>query len=107
MSEYRAPLQEIRFVLRELASLEQIATLPGCEEATPDVVDAVLDEAAKFAHEVLSPLNVVGDREGARWQDKTVVTAPGFADAYRQFVDNGWNGLACDPDFGGQGLPTL
>lgn len=107
MSEYRAPLQDIRFVLRELASLEQIAALPGCEEATPDVVDAILDEAAKFAGEVLSPLNVIGDREGARWNDKRVTTAPGFAEAYRQFVDNGWNGLACDPDFGGQGLPLL
>ena len=107
MSEYRAPLQEMRFALRELASLEQIAALPGCEEATPDVVDAVLDEAARFATEVLSPLNVVGDRVGARWQDKAVTTAPGFSEAYRQFVDNGWNGLACDPVHGGQGLPTL
>jgi len=107
MSEYLAPLKEMRFVMKELAGLAQVASLPGCEEASEDLVDAVLDEAGKFAHEVLSPLNRVGDREGARWADRQVTTAPGFKDAYRQFVDNGWNGLGGDPEFGGQGLPKL
>ncbi len=107
MSEYVAPLKDIRFVMQELAGLKQVVALPGCEEATPDVVDAILEEAGKFAGEVLSPLNRIGDTQGAKWKDKEVTTSPGFKEAYRQFVDNGWNGLGCDPEFGGQGLPKL
>jgi len=107
MSEYVAPMKDVRFALRELAGLEQVVTLPGCQEATPDVVDAILEEAARFAGEVLSPLNRVGDTVGARWKDKEVTTAPGFKEAYAQFVENGWNGLSCDPEFGGQGLPKV
>jgi alkylation response protein AidB-like acyl-CoA dehydrogenase len=107
MSEYVAPLKDVRFALRELAGLEQVATLPGCEEATPDLVDAILEEAARFAGEVLSPLNRVGDTVGAKWKDRSVTTAPGFKEAYAQFVENGWNGLSCDPEFGGQGLPKV
>ena len=107
MSEYIAPLKDIRFVMQELAGLEQVVALPGSEEASPDVIDAILDEAAKFASAVLSPLNRIGDRDGAKWKDTVVTTSPGFKEAYRQFVDNGWNGLGCDPEFGGQGLPKL
>ncbi len=107
MSEYVAPLKDMRFVMQNLAGLDQVVALPGCEEASPDVVDAILDEAARFAGEVLSPLNRIGDRDGARWKDRAVTTTPGFKEAYRQFVDNGWNGLGCDPEFGGQGLPRL
>jgi len=107
MSEYLAPLKEMRFVMQDLAGLEQVVSLPGYEEASPDVVDAILEEAARFSGEVLSPLNRVGDRDGAKWKDTVVTTSPGFKEAYRQFVDNGWNGLGCDPDFGGQGLPRL
>ena len=107
MSEYSAPLKDIRFVMQELAGLDQVVALPGCEEASADVVDAILDEAARFAGEVLSPLNRVGDKDGAKWKDTVVTTSPGFKEAYRQFVDNGWNGLGGDPQFGGQGLPKL
>jgi alkylation response protein AidB-like acyl-CoA dehydrogenase len=107
MSEYVAPLKDIRFVMQELAGLDQVVSLPGCEEASSDVVDAILEEAARFSGEVLSPLNRVGDRDGAKWKDTVVTTSPGFKEAYRQFVDNGWNGLGCDPEFGGQGLPKL
>ncbi len=107
MSEYVAPLKDIRFVMQDLADLDRVVALPGCEEATPDVVDAILEEAAKFAGAVLSPLNRVGDQNGAKWKDTVVTTSPGFKEAYRQFVDNGWNGLGCDPEFGGQGLPKL
>lgn len=107
MSEYLAPLKEIRFVMRDLAGMDQIVSLPGNEEASPDVVDAILDEAARFSAEVLSPLNRTGDTHGAQWKDKAVTTPPGFREAYRQFVDNGWNGLGCDMRFGGQGLPKL
>ena len=76
MSAYRAPLAEIRFVLRELAGLDQVASLPGFEDATPDTVDAILEEAARFATEVLDPLNAAGDREGAQWQEGGRVTTP-------------------------------
>jgi len=108
MSDYHAPLADMRFVLHELAGLERVAALPGYEEATPDVADAILEEAAKFANEVMSPLNAIGDREGSvRGDDGSVRTPPGFKDAYHQFCENGWNGLTKDPEFGGQGLPVL
>jgi len=108
MSTYHAPLAEMRFVLNEIAGLPQVAKLPGFEDATPDTVAAILDEAAKFATNVLDPLNVAGDREGAkRLDDGTVRTPAGFKDAYKQFCDNGWNGLTKNPEFGGQGLPQL
>src|SRR6266496_37511 len=108
MSTYQAPLAEMQFVLTELAGLEQVSELPGFEEATPDVAMAILEEASKFATEVLSPLNSIGDREGSqRQEDGTVRTPPGFKDAYRRFCDNGWNGLTKNPEYGGQGLPSL
>ena len=104
---YTAPLQDMQFVLEELAGLGEIAGFPGCEEATPDVVAAILEEAGKFASGVLAPLNRVGDREGTTWADKAVKMPDGFGAAYRQFVDNGWMGLGHDPEFGGQGLPRV
>ena len=107
MLGYTAPLRDMRFVLKELAGLEQVAHLPGYEDATPDVVDAVLDEAARFATQVLAPLNAVGDRTGARWEGGRVIMPPGFREAYQQFVDNGWPSLSARREHGGQGLPLL
>jgi 3-(methylthio)propanoyl-CoA dehydrogenase len=107
MSEYNAPLRDMKFVLQELAGLEQVAQLPGCEEASTDLVDAILEEAGKFASGVLSPLNWVGDRNGVKLENGTVKTAPGWIGAYKQFVDSGWNALSCTPEHGGQGLPRL
>ncbi|HJV92540.1 MAG TPA: acyl-CoA dehydrogenase N-terminal domain-containing protein, partial [Azonexus sp.] len=78
MSEYLAPLKDIRFAMQELAGLDQVVALPGCEEATPDVVDAILEEAAKFAGTILSPLNRLGDTNGAKWKEHAVTTTPGF-----------------------------
>ena len=106
MSDYRAPIQDMRFVMDELADLPGIARLPGFEEATPDMADAILEEAAKFTGEVLAPLNAIGDREGCRWQNGAVSTPPGWKEAYRQYCEGGWNGIACSPAFGGQGLPN-
>jgi len=107
MSTYVAPLKDMMFVLTELAGLEQVAALPGYEEATTDVVEAILDESAKFTGGVLDPLNRIGDEEGAKWADKAVTMPRGFKEAYAQFVDNGWNALGGNPEYGGQGLPKL
>jgi len=107
MSEYIAPLREMRFVLTELAGLDEISALPGFEDATPDTVEAVLEEAGKFAAGVLAPLNRVGDLQGARWENGHVFTPPGWRDAYDQFRDAGWTALAIPKEYGGQGLPQL
>lgn len=107
MTAYSAPLKDINFVLNELAGLEKTSQLPGLEEATPDLVEAVLEEAGRFAGEVLAPLNASGDEAGATIEDKQVTSAAGFADAYRAFADGGWPALPFSPKRGGQGLPEL
>jgi alkylation response protein AidB-like acyl-CoA dehydrogenase len=107
MSTYAAPLKDMRFVLNELAGLAEVAKLPGYEEATPDTVDAILEEAARFAAEVLDPLNRTGDVEGSKLADGSVRTPPGFRDAYRKFAQGGWNALPFGPEWGGQGLPKV
>jgi len=108
MSAYHAPLKDMLFVMNELAGMEQVSKLPGYEDATADTVAAILEEAAKFATEVLDPLNAVGDREGSKLIEGGIVKTPtGFKEAYKQFADNGWNGLTKHPDHGGQGLPQL
>src|SRR5437879_12879584 len=108
MSQYHAPLKEMQFVMNELAGLEQVGKLPGFEDATPDTVAAILAEAAKFATEVLDPLNAIGDREGARrLDDGSVQTPTGPKDAYLQYCANGWNGLTKNPELAGQRSPPL
>jgi alkylation response protein AidB-like acyl-CoA dehydrogenase len=107
MSAYVAPLKDMRFLLHELAGLDAVGQLPGCEEATPETVDAILDEASKFASEVLDPLNYSGDQEGSKWRDGAVTTPKGFPDAYRKYVQAGWGALPVAAQWGGQGLPRL
>ncbi|TQV83873.1 acyl-CoA dehydrogenase C-terminal domain-containing protein [Denitrobaculum tricleocarpae] len=102
---YTAPLDDMRFVLDEIAGLSEIAGMPGYEDATPDLVDAVLGEAGRLANEVLAPLNHSGDREGLGFENGVVRTPKGFREAYQQYVESGWNSLPFDPDYGGQGLP--
>ena len=104
---YIAPLDDMRFVLKHLAGLPEIATFPGFEEAEPELVEAILIEAARFAGEVLSPLNETGDRQGVRWTDGKVTTPDGFPAAYRQFIEAGWHGMPASPDLGGQGMPAV
>ena len=104
---YNAPLRDMRFVLTELIGLDRVAALPGHEGIEPELVDAVLEEAAKFARDVLAPINQSGDRQGARWHDGAVTTPDGFADAYARYVAGGWNALSCDPEYGGQGVPAV
>jgi 3-(methylthio)propanoyl-CoA dehydrogenase len=107
MSTYAAPIRDMQFVLNELIDLSAIQALPGHDEVTPDLVDAVLEEAGKFAAGVLDPLNKPGDRIGAKLDNHVVTAAPGFKDAYRQFVDAGWASVGGEPEFGGQGLPHV
>ena len=105
MSDYAAPIADMRFVLDEIVGLGEIAGLPGYEEATPDLVDAVLEEAGKLAAEQLAPLNHSGDREGAVYENGVVRAPGGFKEAYRHYVEGGWNAVPFEPDYGGQGLP--
>jgi alkylation response protein AidB-like acyl-CoA dehydrogenase len=104
---YTAPLKDMLFVLNELADLSTINQLPGCEDATPDTVEAVLEENAKFCGEVVAPLNHSGDKDPSWWHDGEVTTAKGFKEAFRAFADAGWQGVQHPAEFGGQGLPKL
>ena len=107
MSTYTAPLKDMQFAIRELAGLAEVTALPGHGEVNAELVEAVLGEAAKFAQEVLDPLNRAGDQQGSKLAEGKVTTPAGFKDAYRKFIDAGWNGLSGAPEFGGQGLPHL
>ena len=104
---YSAPLRDMQFVLHELAGFDEIARLPGNEELAAGLVEQILEENAKFAAAVLAPLNRPGDQEGSVWHDGEVTTPKGFKQAYRQFVEGGWNALQFPAEFGGQGLPKL
>jgi alkylation response protein AidB-like acyl-CoA dehydrogenase len=107
MSAYQAPLKDMKFVLNELAGLGEVAKLPGYEEASPETVDAILEEASKFASGVLDPINYSGDREGSKWAGGEVRTPKGFREAYKQFCEGGWNALPFEAEWGRQSLPRL
>ncbi len=107
MPTYKAPLDDIKFILNDVIDGEELASLPGYGEATPEAMESVLEEAAKICEEVLFPLNQSGDREGCIYNDGAVKTPHGFREAYETFRQGGWTALSCHPDFGGQGLPML
>ena len=102
---YVAPVKDMLFGMQHLAGLEQVAKLPGFEEAGLDTAQAVLEECAKFNEGVVAPLNIEGDRNPSSLKDGVVTTTPGFKDAFAQFASGGWQGLQHPTDFGGQGLP--
>ncbi len=107
MPIYKAPVDDALFLLNDVFHLDRYGNLPGFSDASPDVVEAVLREAAKFSEEVLTPLNRVGDSEGCtRHDDGSVSTPTGFKDAYRQLTEGGWIGISVPAEFGGQGLPA-
>ena len=107
MTAYTAPLRDMRFVLHEVLDSTAVATLPGYDQVTPDLIDAVLEQAATLASEVLAPLNLSGDGEGCHYENGVVRTPKGFKEAYRQFADGGWTSLSCNPEYGGQGMPHV
>ena len=102
---YTAPVKDMLFAIEHLANIEQIAQIPGFEDAGLDTAAAVLEECAKFNEGVLAPLNWEGDKNPSSWKDGVVTTTPGFKEAFRQYADGGWQGLQHPADFGGQGLP--
>ncbi|MFN9479890.1 MAG: acyl-CoA dehydrogenase [Betaproteobacteria bacterium] len=104
---YTAPTKDMLFAMRELAGLAQLQQLPGCADATDETVEAVLEECGKLASEVVAPLNRPGDVNPARWDNGRVTTTPGFKEAFRAFVEGGWQGLQHPAQYGGQGLPKL
>lgn len=106
MPTYSAPLRDMRFVTHEVfGAAETLTALPGFEEASEDLIDAVLEECGKLCEGVLTPLNQTGDQEGCKFDDGEVTTPKGFKEAYKQFAEGGWCGLTASPDYGGQGLP--
>ncbi|MBV8576389.1 MAG: acyl-CoA dehydrogenase family protein, partial [Acetobacteraceae bacterium] len=105
MQTYKAPLRDMRFVLHELHDSTSLSGLPGLGDMSPDLYDSVLDEAAKLVEGVLLPLNMSGDEEGCRLENGVVFTPSGFKEAYDAFREGGWTAIACDPEYGGQGLP--
>lgn len=106
MPVYAAPLENIRFVLHDVLKAETLATLPGYEDVSKDLIDRILEEGAKICEEVLFPLNQSGDREGCTYENGAVRTPKGFPEAYRIFSEGGWCGLHADPHYGGMGMPA-
>jgi 3-(methylthio)propanoyl-CoA dehydrogenase len=105
MTDYYAPVPQMRFTIEHLADLPEVTALPDFSSVDGDTVQAVLEEAAKFAGGVLAPINWLGDRQGVKVENDAVVVPTEFSDAYAQFCEAGWPGIASNPDFGGQGLP--
>jgi acyl-CoA dehydrogenase len=106
MPTYKAPVDDVQFLLNDVFHLERYGNMPGFADASPDVLAAILQEAGKFAEEVLTPLNRVGDLEGCKRHDDASVTTPtGFKEAYKQYADGGWMGVSVPEEYGGQGLP--
>ena len=108
MTVYNAPVQDMKFVLNDVLQMSKYSNLPGFADASEDVVEAILEEGAKMASNVLHPINHSGDKEGCtRHDDGSVTTPKGFKEAYDLFTEGGWQGLSFDPEYGGQGLPYL
>ena len=106
MPTYKAPVDDVLFLLNDVFHIERHNNLPGFSDASPDLVEAVLGEAAKLSEEVLQPLNRTGDIEGCKRNDDGSVTTPkGFKEAYKQIVEGGWVGISAPAEYGGQDCP--
>ena len=108
MPTYKAPVDDTLFILNDVLKMERYNNLPGFEEASPDMVEAILRETGRFSEEELQPINLTGDQEGCvRNDDGSVKTPTGFKEAFNQFAELGMIGMVCDPNYGGQGLPYI
>ncbi|WP_108123973.1 acyl-CoA dehydrogenase C-terminal domain-containing protein [Saccharospirillum mangrovi] len=108
MAEYKAPIQDMQFVLNDVFKADQLwASMPHTAEVTPDLVSAILEEGARLCENELFPINRSGDEEGCTWKDGAVTTPTGFKDAYKTYAESGWVGLGGDAEFGGQGMPKM
>lgn len=107
MPVYKAPLENMRFILNDVLNAQQLAALPGYEQATPDLMDSILEEGAKVCEEVLFPINQSGDAEGCQFENGQVTTPKGFKEAYKTYTEGGWTALSADPNYGGMGMPHL
>lgn len=107
MPVYKAPLENMRFVLNDVLNAGQLSGLPGYEQATSDLMDSILEEGAKVCEEVLFPLNQSGDEEGCHFENGKVTTPKGFKEAYETYTQGGWTALSADPNYGGMGMPHL
>ena len=106
MPEYKAPLRDMRFLIDHVFDFHANYAALGATDASPDMVNAILEEGARFCENVLAPLNRSGDEEGCHFDNGVVTTPKGFKQAFAQYVEGGWHGLAADPAYGGQGLPS-
>ncbi len=104
---YKAPVRDLTFVLNEVLEIDRYSNQTGFAEVSSDLVQQILEEGAKFAEEVIAPLNKVGDQEGCKWDNGKVTGPTGWKEAYQQMVEAGWPGLSSDPEFGGQGMPAI
>lgn len=107
MPQYKAPIENINFILNDVFSVEDVSKLDGYEEATPDMIEAIIGEGARICEDVLFPLNQSGDQEGCHWDDGVVTTPKGFKEAYKTYIENGWTSMVAHPEYGGQGLPQI
>lgn len=106
MTTYQAPVNDLKFLLHDFLNVQSYNNLPSYQEATPDLIDAILEEAGKLSENVFHPINASGDEEGCKLEDGKVIIPSGFQEAYDQYREGGWQGLTGDPEYGGQGLPT-
>ena len=105
---YKAPVRDLTFILNEVLEIDRYTNQPGFEDISSDLVQQVLEEGAKFAEEVIAPINHSGDKEGCHWAEGGVVTGPkGWKEAYKAMVEAGWPALSADPAYGGQGMPAV
>ena len=107
MSDYRFPYKDAAFLFNDVLNFDQICLDAGFEEINGELASAIFEEAGRLGSEVLAPLNVVGDQSGAKLEENGVQESPGFAEAYRQYVDNGWGSLTGAEEYGGQAMPRM
>ena len=106
MPEYKAPVKEMKFIICDVVGIDELTALDMYQDASDDIIDAILNEGAKFAGDILSPTNVAGDQHPATISNGMVTTSPGFKEAYQAYTESGWGGISSNPEYGGQRVAT-